>query len=79
MCLAEKLVYFADAFPGKAYFFYRHSNCLIKYGIRVVSDEMMLSARHEMLHVVAMNLRGLPARWINEGLAWARQKNGYSD
>ncbi len=35
----------------------------------LVSYDMMLSARHELLHIVAMNLWGHPEHWINEGLA----------
>ncbi len=35
----------------------------------IVSYDMMLSARHELLHVVAMTLWGEPELWINEGLA----------
>ena len=35
----------------------------------IISETQMLSARHELLHVVAMNLWGVPEPWLNEGLA----------
>ncbi|MEZ4700821.1 MAG: hypothetical protein R2834_10865 [Rhodothermales bacterium] len=35
----------------------------------IVNERMMLSATHELLHVVAMNRWGTPERWVNEGLA----------
>ena len=35
----------------------------------IVSATMTLSARHELLHVMAMNQWGIPDLWINEGLA----------
>ncbi len=35
----------------------------------IVSENRRLGARHELLHVVAMNLWGVPEVWINEGLA----------
>ncbi len=35
----------------------------------IVNDAMMLSANHELLHVVAMEAWGTPALWVNEGLA----------
>ena len=35
----------------------------------IVSADMRLGARHELLHVVAMNLWGVPEPWVNEGLA----------
>ena len=35
----------------------------------VVTDRIPIRATHELLHVVAMNLWGVPQRWINEGLA----------
>ena len=35
----------------------------------VVTDRIPIRATHELLHVVATNLWGVPQRWINEGLA----------
>ncbi len=35
----------------------------------VVTDCIRIRATHELLHVVATNLWGVPQRWINEGLA----------
>lgn len=35
----------------------------------VVSDRIRVGATHELLHIVATNLWGVPQRWINEGLA----------
>ena len=35
----------------------------------IVSNNMTLGAKHELLHVMAMNQWGIPDRWINEGLA----------
>ena len=35
----------------------------------IISEDQTLSARHELLHVVAMNLWGVPEPWLNEGLA----------
>ncbi len=35
----------------------------------IVNERMLLSATHELLHVVAMNRWGVPEHWLNEGLA----------
>ena len=35
----------------------------------VVTDCIRIRATHELLHVVATNLWGVPQRWVNEGLA----------
>ena len=35
----------------------------------IVNENMLLSAKHELLHVMAMNLWGEPEPWINEGMA----------
>ena len=43
----------------------------------LVSEQMTLSARHELLHVVAMDRWGVPDRWINEGLAVYADDQGH--
>ena len=35
----------------------------------LVNDGFRISARHELLHVVAMNVWGKPDLWVNEGVA----------
>ncbi len=50
--------------PSNAIAFYRsNSLCL------VWSDTLRGGATHELLHVVATNLWGVPERWVNEGMA----------
>ncbi len=44
---------------------YYRSNAVCLVG----TDGIRHGATHELLHVIAMNLWGVPARWINEGAA----------